>query len=61
MSNEQSKSVFINIDYNTVSLRTWMEFDGVKFIGMCSITTLDKDGKIVDHKIEPTGLIATYK
>lgn len=50
----------ITIQYGYVELRSWIEFDGDKFIGMGSKIAYDEKGNITEAKIEPTGLIGYY-
>ncbi len=35
---------------------SWFEPRGDRLIGMGSITNYDKDGILVSHKVEPTGI-----
>jgi hypothetical protein len=35
---------------------SWFEPRGNKLVGMGSITHYDKDGALVSHKVEPTGV-----
>ena len=60
--NDKEKPLNISLDvlYGHVEIRSWIEFDGRKYIGMGSKSTYDKDGKITDFKIEPTGLTMSY-
>ena len=59
---EKEKEIKFKVDviFGHVELRSWIEFDGEKFIGMGSCTKYDRDGKIESHKVEPSGLVATY-
>lgn len=44
--------------FNRIELRSWIEWrpDG-RHIGMGSRTEYDPSGKIVSHKVEPTGAV----
>jgi hypothetical protein len=44
-----------------VVLRSWIEFDGEKYIGMGSKKTFDEDGKLIDYTESPTGLSFVYE
>lgn len=50
----------IDILYGYCDLRSWIEFDGDKYIGMGSKKTFDNDGKLISYDESPTGLIFKY-
>ena len=50
----------IEILWGHVEIRSWIEFDGDKYIGMGSKKTFDENGKLVAYDESPTGLVATY-
>lgn len=54
------ENIKMEIKYGTSELRSWIEFDGEKYIGMGMRIDRDLDGKITDVKIEPTGAIAKF-
>lgn len=56
----EQENIKIEIKYGTSELRSWIEFDGEKYIGMWMRIDRDLDGNITDVKIEPTGLIAKF-
>lgn len=41
-------------------LRAWIEVRGEQYVGMASVTTYDGDGKLIDVKTEPTGLVGRF-
>jgi hypothetical protein len=54
------EDVMIKPVFGHKALRSWIEFDGEKYIGMGSVASYDRDGKLLDFKIEPTGLVLRY-
>lgn len=55
-----SESVMITPVFGYKALRSWIEFDGEKYIGMGSVASYDREGKLLDFKIEPTGVVGRY-
>lgn len=56
---EDDVNFICTMDFNHCKLRSWIEYDGEKFIGMGSKTTYDKDGRLVDYTEGPTGITMT--
>ena len=50
----------VDILYGHIELRSWIEFDGEKYVGMGMKKTFDKDGNLKDCEVRPTGLVARY-
>lgn len=49
--------------FGRIELRSWFVYDPVRrrFIGMGSKTVFDGEGRMVEHKVEPTGVEAVYE
>ncbi len=52
--------ILITVKFGHIDLRSWLEVQGDKIVGMGSATEYDENGRIVSHKVEPTGLVARY-
>jgi hypothetical protein len=55
-----NENIDVMAPHGYAEFRSWIEFDGEKYVGMGSKATYDQNGKLVDFKIEPTGLIASF-
>ena len=61
---EKPIPVWIDAVFGTVECRSWIEAElmpngDMRFVGMGSKTVRDKDGKITECKIAPTGVTMT--
>lgn len=59
MSNERNFQFRLSVNFGRVELRSWLEFDGEKLIGMGMRSEFDENGKIVSVDIAPTGITAS--
>ena len=57
MDNNPLATIKINDICGHAELRSWFEFDGEQLIGMGNIKTYDRNGKLIDYKESPTGVV----
>ena len=58
-------AIRISVHFGRIECRSWLEAEvmidgGLRLVGMGSRTDYDREGKVVYHKTEPTGLVTHY-
>lgn len=50
-----------SVVFGHVEVRSWIEYDQGRFVGMGSATHYDREGKIIAHNVRPTGVVAYFE